>query len=121
MVISCFERGPNVVVTWRLWPSCNDRLLLVSRCSLAVLLVRDLFHPLDRRAVELFLDGDVGHGGGGGRAVPVLFARRDPNHVTGADLLLRPAPSLHPAAAGRHDQRLSERVGVPGGAGTWLE
>ena len=39
-----------------------------------ILFVGDVFQPVDGFAVELFLDGDVGHGGGGGGAVPVLFA-----------------------------------------------
>ena len=50
----------------------------------------------------------------GGGAVPVLLAGREPDDVAGADLLDRPALALHPAAAGGDDQRLAERVGVPG-------
>src|SRR5438128_353486 len=51
---------------------------LVGRRSLAsaparpaVLLVRDVLQPVDRLAVERFVDGDVLHGGGRGGAVPV--------------------------------------------------
>src|SRR5579883_2046660 len=80
---------------------------------LAVLLVGDLLHPLDHLAVERFLDGNVRHGGGWGRSVPVLLARREPNHVAWPYLLDWAAPSLDPAAPGCHDERLTERVSVP--------
>ena len=33
--------------------------------SSVVLLIGHVFHPLDGFAVEMFLDGDVCHGGGG--------------------------------------------------------
>src|SRR5437764_10616756 len=82
-----------------------------------ILLVADLFHPLDSLTVEGLLDRDVGHRRGGRRPVPMLLTRREPDHVAGPDLLDRPTPALRPAAAGRHDQRLTERVGVPGGPG----
>src|SRR2546429_417703 len=39
----------------------------------------------------------------------------------GRNLLDRTAPALHQAAAGRHDQRLTQRMGVPCGPGAWLE
>ena len=57
----------------------------------------------------------------GGGAVPVLLARREPDHVARPDLLDRAAPRAAPAAAGRHDQGLAQRVGVPCGAGAGLE
>jgi hypothetical protein len=50
------------------------------------LFVADLFQPVDGLAVELFLNGDVGHGRGGRGAMPVLLARRDPDHVARPDL-----------------------------------
>src|SRR5215207_3997173 len=81
--------------------------------SLAVLLVGDVLHPLDHLAVERLLDGDVRHARSGRRPVPVLYPRREPDHVAGTDLLDRPALALHPAAAGRDDQGLAERVRVP--------
>src|SRR3712207_7303373 len=54
--------------------------------------------------------------GGGGRAVPVLLARRKPDHVARADFLDRPALALRPPAPADDDERLPERVGVPRGA-----
>src|SRR5438067_12169121 len=55
--------------------------------SLAVLLVADLLHPVHRLAVQLLLEGDVRHRRGRRRPVPVLFARRKPDHVTGPNFL----------------------------------
>ena len=83
--------------------------------------VADFFHPVDDFTVELFLNGDVGHGRGRRGAVPMLLTRRDPDHVTRPNLLDRAAPALHPAAASRHDQSLAQRVGVPGRPGAGLE
>ncbi len=57
----------------------------------------------------------------GDGAVPVLLARREPDHVAGADFLDRAAFALHPAAAGGDDQDLAERMRVPRGAGAGLE
>src|SRR3954469_5884326 len=68
--------------------------------SACELIVADLLHPVDALSVEGLGDRDVGHRGGGGRAVPVLLAGRNPDHVAGADLLLRAAFALGPAAAG---------------------
>ena len=68
-----------------------------------------------------FLDGDVRHGRGRRGAVPVLLARREPDHVARPDFLDRAAPALRPAAAGRHDQGLAQRVRVPCRAGAGLE
>jgi hypothetical protein len=51
----------------------------------------------------------------------MLLARRAPNHVTGPNLPDRASPALHQAAAGRHDERLPQRVGMPCRAGAWLE
>src|SRR2546427_12982474 len=78
-----------------------------------VLLVGDLLHPIDDLPVELFLDGDVRHGRGGRCAMPMLFTRRARDHIAGPDDLDRAAPALHEAAAGRDDERLTERMRVP--------
>src|SRR5690349_18885234 len=60
-----------------------------------VLIVGHVFHPVDRPAVELLLDGDVRHRGCRRGAVPVPFSWREPHDVAGLDLLDRPAVALH--------------------------
>src|SRR6266568_6837990 len=94
-------------------------LLLIARPL--VLFVCDFLHPVDDLAVELFLDGDVGHGGGRRGAMPMLLAWRARDNITRSNDLDRPAPALHIAAAGSDDQGLAQRVGVPRAAGAWLE
>src|SRR2546430_12599133 len=97
----------------------TSRLLFPSlRCCIGppdvlLLLVADLFHPVHDLAIEVFLNGEVRHGGGWRGAVPMLLTGRDPDHVTGPDLLDRPSPALRAAAAGGHDQGLAQRGGVP--------
>ncbi len=44
-----------------------------------------------------------------------------PDHVARANLFFRTTLALHPAAAGRDDQRLAQRMRVPGGASAGLE
>lgn len=84
--------------------------------SLSVLLVTDLFHPVDNFTVELFLNGDVRHGRSRRGTVPVLLAGWEPDHITGPYLLGKSAFALGPAAACRDDQRLTERMRVPCGS-----
>ena len=86
-----------------------------------VLFVAHLFHPFNDFAVELFLNGDVRHGSGRRRAMPVLLARREPDHVSRPDFLDRAALALRPSAARRHDQRLPQRMRVPCGASARLK
>src|ERR1700678_857377 len=74
--------------------------------SALVLFVADLLHPIDRLAVERLLDGDVGHGGGGGGAMPMFLARREDHDIAGANFLDRPALALRPAAARGDDENL---------------
>src|SRR5438093_277197 len=82
-------------------------LLFGARAGL-VLLVGDLFHPVDRLALEAFHDGDVRHRRGRRGAVPMLLTRRAPDHVAGADSLDRASPALNQAAARRDDQDLTQ-------------
>ena len=75
--------------------------------SALVLVVADLFHPLDELPVELFLDGDVRHCRGRRSTMPMFFARREPDHISGMDLFNRTALALHPTAAASDNQRLT--------------
>jgi hypothetical protein len=43
----------------------------------------------------------------------MLLIRREPDHVTGPNLLNRASLALRQAAASRYDQGLAQRVGVP--------
>src|SRR6266446_4966859 len=95
----------------------HDFLLSV----LAVLLVADFFHPVHNLPVECLLNGDVRHGGSGRSTMPVLQSWREPDHITGPDLLDRAVLALHPANTGCDNQRLTERMLVPRGARTRLE
>ena len=85
------------------------------------MLFGDVFEPVDDLPVEVFLDGDVGEGGGGGGSVPVFFVWREPDDVSGADLFDGAAGVLRPSEAGGDEEGLAEGVGVPGGAGAGLE
>src|ERR1039458_4384047 len=91
-----------------------------SRSSL-VLFVADFFPPVNRFAVELFLNGDVRHGRGWRGAVPMLLARRKPDYVTRTNFFDRAAPALHASAASHHDQCLPQWMGVPRCSSTGLE
>src|SRR5579871_3408314 len=107
-------------------PSLRFCMSFLPRCvvgswSGAVLFVADLFHPLDHLAVQRFLNGDMGHRRGWRSTMPVLLAGRTQDHVSGPDLLLGLAPTLGPAEAGGHDQRLTERMRMPSRAGARLE
>src|SRR6185437_3199989 len=52
-------------------------------------------HPSRVVAIERLLHRDVGHAGGWGAAVPMLFVRRNPDDVAGPYLLHRPALGLN--------------------------
>lgn len=85
------------------------------------MLVANLLHPLDDLAFEGFRDGDVCHGRGGRGAVPVFFARCEPNDIARAEVLDRTPFPLRTTGP-RHDKKcLPERVGVPGCARARLE
>ena len=77
--------------------------------------------PFDRLAVEGLLHGDVRHRGGRRGTMPVLFTRREPDDVAGANLLDGTTQALHTATTGEDDQRLSKRMCVPRGSRPRLE
>src|SRR5439155_2475900 len=61
--------------------------MFITHSSLAVLFVADFFHPLHDLAVECFLNRDVRHRGGRRSPMPMLQARREPDHIAGTNLL----------------------------------
>src|SRR5215471_10323629 len=109
-------------------PSVNFLLLTsyfmrASRSLLfaAVLCLTHLLHPVDDLPVERFLNGDMRHRGRWHCAVPMFFVRRKPDHVAWPDFLDRTAFALCPSQTGGDDQRLTEWMCMPGGAGARLE
>jgi hypothetical protein len=95
--------------------------MVSSSVSSAVLLVANLFHPINVLTVKLLLNGDMRHTIGCGSAMPVFHARRYPDDITRLDLLLFTTLLLYPACAGSHDQGLAERMGMLCRAGTGLK
>src|SRR2546423_13027195 len=80
--------------------------------SAAILLVADLFHPVDVVAVERFRNCDMRHRSNRRRAVPVLLTGGKPNDIARTNFLDRSILALNPAKAGRDDEGLTERMGV---------
>ena len=58
-----------------MWKRHPNHLLIILINPLLVLLITDLFHPVDDLAVELFLNGDMGHSRGCSGTMPMLFTR----------------------------------------------
>ena len=85
------------------------------------MVVADMFQPVDDFAVEPFLNGDVGYGGGRCRAMPVFFAGRKPDDVARPNFLDGSAQALSPTTAGGNDESLTERMGMPSGTGARFE
>jgi hypothetical protein len=96
-------------------------VLLCGGESAPVLFIADLLQPVHGLAIEGFLDGDVRHGGGRCSAVPVLHTRRKPDHISRPNFFDRAALELCPAATGRDNQGLAERMRMPRGVGARLE
>src|SRR6185312_4719810 len=89
--------------------------------SLAIVFVAHFFHPVHNFPVFLFLDSNMSHRCGWCGTVPVFFAGRKPDHVTGPDLLDRATFALGPPAARGNDESLTERMCVPRRPGARLE
>src|SRR3954470_21235304 len=83
---------------------------------LLVLLVADLFQPLDILAIHHIRDRDMAHTVGSGSAVPVFDTRRGPDHVARLDFPFGATLFLYPSCAGGDDQELAGRMRVPGRA-----
>src|SRR3954454_3382687 len=83
----------------------------------AVLLVGDVLAPVDGAAgLVVLLHGDVEHEAVRGGAVPVVLTGLEEDAVAGADDLDGAAFALAEADALGDEDRLTVRVGVPGGA-----
>jgi len=91
------------------WTCHAGRARRLSRHLLAgaVLRVRHLFHPFDVFSAERFRNRDMGHRAMRRGTVPVLLLRREPDDITGADLLDRPAFALRAAQSRGDKQRLA--------------
>ena len=76
------------------------------------MLVADLFQPINDLAVEIFLNGDVRYSSGVLSAVPMFFARREPDDIAGMNFFNRAALALRVSAAGVDNQILPERIFV---------
>src|SRR5205085_11129249 len=79
--------------------------------STPILLVANLLHPVHRLTIQLFLNSNVRHRRGRAGAMPMLFGRRNPDHIPRPNLLNRPARPLRAATSGGDDQGLTERFG----------
>src|SRR3954464_9283559 len=86
-----------------------------------VLLVSHVLQPRDVAPIESLLQGNVHHIGIGTGAMPMLFPRRDPDRVAGADFAQRATPQLNPAHAGDNVQGLTQWMGMPSRARFRLE
>jgi hypothetical protein len=84
-------------------------------------MVADVFHPIDDLPIFFLLNRDVSHARRRRGAMPVLFAGRNPNYITGTDLLDGTVPALNPSTASGHDKSLAERMGMPCSSCTWLK
>ncbi len=87
----------------------------------SVLLIANLLHPLNDFSVQSLLNGDMRHRRSWTCPMPVLFVRRKPNHIAWPNLFDRSTFALRPTKPGRDDQRLTEWMRMPGGAGTRFE
>ena len=96
-------------------------LHLQSRLASAILLITDVFHPIDHLAVERFLNGNVRHRRRRRSAMPMFFVRRKPDDIAWPNFFDWAAPTLNPSKAGCDDQRLTEWMRMPGGASPRLE
>src|SRR2546422_5019573 len=99
----------------RLPPVTRAMRWVVSDFLFPVLLIAHVLHPLHHLAVDTLLDCDVCHGDAGSRTMPMLLARREPDHITGTNLFDWTALALRPSAPRSHDQRLAERMRMPSG------
>jgi len=88
---------------------------------LPVLVVADLFHPVDNFPVESLLNRDVRHRHSRACAVPMLLSRLEPDDIAGPDFFDQAGPSLDQANTGCNEQRLPKRMRMPRRSGAGFE
>ena len=96
-------------------------LHLQSRLASAILLIADVFHPLNDFSIQSLLNGYMRHRRSRTCAMPMLLTRRKPDHIARPNFLDRTALALNPPKTRRDDQRLTEWMCMPGGVSTRLE
>lgn len=77
--------------------------------------------PEERRGRPRFLNSGMCHRAWRAGPMPMLLIRFEPDHIARPDFFNRAAPLLHSADAGRDDQRLPERMRMPGGSRAGLK
>ena len=75
---------------------------------LLVLLIADVFHPLNDFSIQSLLNGYMRHRRSRTCAMPMFLLRPKPDHITWPDFLDRTALALNPPKTRRDDQRLTE-------------
>ena len=88
-----FNRGLYTPLVYVIYLRISKFFVFIS--GRPVLLVADLFHPVDSLPVELFLNGDMSHGGGRHGTMPMLLTRREPDHITWPNFFNRAIPTLY--------------------------
>src|SRR5262249_19708157 len=78
-----------------------------------ILLIGHRLEPNHMLTALSLLHGNMFHTVLSGCAMPVLFARRNPDGVAGSDFLYRTAPGLHPTDSRGDKKCLTERMRVP--------
>jgi hypothetical protein len=110
----------QVLADW--CPPLRSVAALIARFgSAGIFRVRNLLHPCDGTAIQRLGHGKMGHRRARRGAVPVADMRRDQDNIARPHFLNSSAFALHPAATRGDDQRLAERMRMPGGPGTRLE
>src|SRR5438093_7569449 len=98
---------------------CNISLPIENRgfvsmgFTIAVFFVADMFHPVDKFPITLFLNGNMRQGCGRRGPMPMLLSRRRQYYITRTNLLDMSAFMLNPALAASDDEGLTEGMSMP--------
>src|SRR5436190_1389991 len=97
------RRCTGSAISLRLYTVRRSFWFFVAGRSGSILFFADVFHPIDDFSIELFLNGEMSHSRGRCGTVPMFLTGREPDHVTGTDLLDGAAPALCQTGPGGHD------------------